>query len=44
MTERGPPKPPSKVNPTLIALLGGVAILILVIAFFATNRNPTRIG
>ena len=36
MTERGPPKPPSKVNPTLIALLGGVAILILVIAFFAT--------
>ncbi len=42
MTERGPPKPPSKVNPTLIALLGGVAILILVIAFFATNRNPNQ--
>ena len=42
MTERGPPKPPSKVNPTLIALLGGVAILILVIAFFATNRGPNQ--
>jgi hypothetical protein len=42
MTEPGPPKRRSKVNATLIALLGGVAILILVIAFFATNRNPNQ--
>ena len=37
MTERDPQQPPSKVNPTLIALLGCVAILILVIA---VNRGP----
>ena len=42
MTERDPQQPPSKVNPTLIALLGGVAILILVIAFFAVNRGPNQ--
>ena len=40
MTVRDPQQPPSKVNPTLIALLGCVAILILVIAFFAVNRGP----
>jgi uncharacterized protein YecT (DUF1311 family) len=40
MTERDPQQPQSKVNPTLIALLGCVAILILVIAFFAVNRGP----
>jgi uncharacterized protein YecT (DUF1311 family) len=42
MTDPRPRKPPSKVNPTLIVLLGGVAILILVIAFFATNRSPNQ--
>jgi hypothetical protein len=31
-----------KVNPTMLALLGGVAVLILVIAFFAVNRNPNQ--
>jgi uncharacterized protein YecT (DUF1311 family) len=42
VTEPGVPKPVHKPNPTLIALLVGVAILILVIAFFATNRNPNQ--
>ena len=42
MTEPDAPRPGSRVNPTLIALLGGVAILILVIAFFAVNRNPNQ--
>ncbi len=42
MNEPVAPKPARKVNPTLIALLGGVAILILLIAFFATNRGPNQ--
>jgi uncharacterized protein YecT (DUF1311 family) len=39
------PQPiPSKgrVNPTLIALIGGLAVLLLVIAFFATRPNPDQ--
>jgi hypothetical protein len=31
-----------KLNPTLIALLGGVVILIGLILFFATGRNPDQ--
>ncbi len=31
-----------KVNPTMLALIGGIAVLILVIAFFAINRNPNQ--
>ena len=42
MSEPVTPKPARGVNPTLIALLGGVAILILLIAFFATNRSPNQ--
>ena len=42
MTQPDVPTPVHKPNPTLIALLAGVAILILVIAFFATNRNPNQ--
>lgn len=31
-----------KLNPTLIALLGGVAVLLLVIVFFTANRNTNQ--
>jgi hypothetical protein len=31
-----------RLNPTLIALLSGVVILFLVIAYFASNRNPDQ--
>jgi uncharacterized protein YecT (DUF1311 family) len=31
-----------RVNPTLLALIGGALILLLVIAFFASNRNPDQ--
>jgi uncharacterized protein YecT (DUF1311 family) len=42
VTEPGGPKTERRVNPTLIALLGGVAVLILIIAFFAVNRSPNQ--
>ena len=42
MTGPDAPDPTRKVNPTVIALLGGVAVLILLIAFFATNRNGNQ--
>ena len=42
MSEPDAPKPARKINPTLIAMLGGVAILILLLAFFATNRGPNQ--
>ena len=42
MTGPDAPGPTRKVNPTVIALLGGVAVLILLIAFFATNRNGNQ--
>src|SRR5438874_427921 len=31
-----------RLNPTLLALLGGVVILLLIIAYFATNRNSEQ--
>jgi len=31
-----------KLNPTMIALLGGLIILILLVAYFATNRNADQ--
>src|SRR5881628_1281573 len=31
-----------RLNPTVLALLGGVAVLLLIIAYFATNRNPEQ--
>jgi uncharacterized protein YecT (DUF1311 family) len=38
----GVAKPMRKVNPTVIVLLAGVAILILLVAFFATNRSADQ--
>ena len=29
-----------RLNPTVLALIGGLVILILLVAYFATNRNP----
>src|SRR4051812_16124034 len=42
----GDPGPGNQINWTMFALLGGVGLLILVIAFFATNRstNPDKLG
>lgn len=31
-----------RLNPTLIALLGGLGVLLIVIAYFANNRNPNQ--
>jgi hypothetical protein len=31
-----------RLNPTAMALLGGVVVLLLVIAYFASNRNPEQ--
>jgi uncharacterized protein YecT (DUF1311 family) len=31
-----------RLNPTVLALLGGVVILVLVLVYFATNRNPDQ--
>jgi hypothetical protein len=31
-----------RLNPTMLALIGGLVILILVIAYFATSRNPDQ--
>jgi len=35
-------QPMRRLNPTMLALIAGVAVLILIIAFFATNRNPNQ--
>lgn len=35
-------RPMRRLNPTVIALLGGVLILLLLIAYFAGNRNPDQ--
>lgn len=35
-------RPMRRLNPTVLALLGGVVILVLVLAYFATNRNPDQ--
>jgi len=35
-------RPMSRLNPTLLALLGGVVILLLLVAYFASNRNPNQ--
>jgi hypothetical protein len=34
--------PMRRLNPTAMALLGGVVVLLLVIAYFASNRNPEQ--
>ena len=31
-----------KLNPTVIALLGGLVVLLLLVAYFATNRNSEQ--
>jgi hypothetical protein len=31
-----------RLNPTVLALIGGLLLLLLVIAYFATNRNPDQ--
>ena len=31
-----------RLNPTLIALIGGIVILVLLVAYFATNRNADQ--
>jgi hypothetical protein len=31
-----------RINPTIVALVGGIAVLLLSIAYFATNRNPDQ--
>jgi len=31
-----------RLNPTLVALLGGIVILLLLIAYFATSRNSEQ--
>ena len=31
-----------RLNPTVLALIGGLVILILLVAYFATNRNPDQ--
>jgi uncharacterized protein YecT (DUF1311 family) len=31
-----------RLNPTLIALIGGIVVLILLVAYFATNRNADQ--
>ena len=31
-----------KLNPTVIALIGGLVVLLLLIAYFATSRNPDQ--
>ena len=35
-------RPPRRLNPTLLALLGGLAAVALLIAYFATNRNSDQ--
>lgn len=41
-SRRGVQRPVRKLNPTLIALLAGVVVLVGVIAYFATGRNPNQ--
>ena len=31
-----------RLNPTMLALIGGLVILLLLVAYFATNRNPDQ--
>ncbi len=31
-----------KLNPTVIALLGGLVVLLLLVAYFATSRNSDQ--
>ena len=35
-------RPMRRLNPTLLALLAGLVILLLLIAYFASNRNPDQ--
>ncbi|MFL6846930.1 MAG: hypothetical protein ACJ8EI_00960, partial [Sphingomicrobium sp.] len=35
-------RPMRRLNPTLLALLGGIAVLLLILAYFATSRNPDQ--
>jgi|tagenome__1003787_1003787.scaffolds.fasta_scaffold20989372_4 hypothetical protein len=35
-------RPMRRLNPTVIALLGGVVVLLLLVAYFATNRNSEQ--
>ena len=35
-------RPMRRLNPTVLALLGGVVILLLLVAYFATNRNSDQ--
>ena len=31
-----------RLNPTMLALIGGLVVLLLLVAYFATNRNPDQ--
>jgi len=35
-------RPMRRLNPTVLALLAGVVVLLLLIAYFASNRNPNQ--
>lgn len=35
-------RPVQKLNPTVLALIGGLVILLLLIAYFASSRNPDQ--
>ena len=40
--EPGVQRPVQRLNPTVIALLGGIVLLLVVVWFFSTNRNPDQ--
>ena len=35
-------RPPRRLNWTMIALIGGLIVLVLLIVYFATSRNPDQ--
>jgi uncharacterized protein YecT (DUF1311 family) len=40
--ERGVDRPMRKLIPTVLALLGGLVVVLLLVAYFASNRNPDQ--
>jgi len=39
---QGVHRPVQRLNPTVLALIGGLVILLLLVAYFASNRNPDQ--